>query len=183
MVLRGYFCSFACGLAYCLFDNNSPGGHGEQWLRLFAKRAFGLSNIGHAPPREWLSKVTIDIFRQSSISSQIRILHDLPRRFLQREIEAVASERRQAVLAERESLRRSFTCPSRSENQATHQQNRRRKRTAKSEPEPTPLQPLPPAAAATTTTTTRPSVLNILGATKRKRPSSQAAVSSGGAAS
>lgn len=71
MVLRGHFCSFACTLAYC-YERSTQANSSEKvyWLILLAKRAFGLQKINRAPPREMLSRCTIEEFRAMSVEAE-----------------------------------------------------------------------------------------------------------------
>jgi hypothetical protein len=66
MVLTGFFCSFACALAFKQDNHTSHYRESCQWLAWLARRAFGIDRIRRAPPRELLNKMTIDAFRAAS---------------------------------------------------------------------------------------------------------------------
>lgn len=71
MVMKGYFCSFACAMSFAQ-DKLSSGVEKPHvaWLSTLAKRCFGLEHLRPAPPRELLNSVSIDEFRSLSAEAE-----------------------------------------------------------------------------------------------------------------
>ena len=74
MVLKGHFCSFACAAAYA--SDRHIVSDSLSWLRVLARRCFGVEHIVPAPPREWLNRCTIDEFRAVSAEKQYTQVHN-----------------------------------------------------------------------------------------------------------
>lgn len=84
MVMKGYFCSFACTMAYALAQ--VPDARLD-WLAVLALRLFGIARIRTAPPREFLNKMPIEEFRAASKEVEYAPVYNAA--FFQREAEYV----------------------------------------------------------------------------------------------
>lgn len=89
MVMRGYFCSFACASAYCRENQHVLPSTSQEWLHRLAVRAFGLTadHIVCAPPREFLNDHNIEEFR--ALSAVVEYAPLASSRFYEREREYV----------------------------------------------------------------------------------------------